>query len=50
MRTADEKGLGRHHAHRLTGATSAVEQKAATAQDYPMFSQPITTDQVSAPS
>jgi hypothetical protein len=29
-----------------TAATSAEEQKAATAQDYPMFSQPMTSDQV----
>jgi len=31
---------------RATPATSAEEQKAATAQDYPMFSQPMTSDQV----
>jgi len=29
-----------------TAATSAEEQKSATAQDYPMFSQPMTSDQV----
>ena len=46
MRTAYEKGYDVITLTDCTAATSAEEQKAATAQDYPMFSQPMTSDQV----
>ena len=29
-----------------TAATSSEEQRAAVSQDYPMFSQPMTSEQV----
>ena len=46
MRTAYEKGYDVITLTDCTAATSAEEQTAATAQDYPMFSQPMTSDQV----
>jgi len=46
MRTAYEKGYDVITLTDCTAATSAEEQQAATAQDYPMFSQPMTSDQV----
>jgi nicotinamidase-related amidase len=46
MRTAYEKGYDVITLTDCTAATSAEEQKSATAQDYPMFSQPMTSDQV----
>jgi nicotinamidase-related amidase len=46
MRTAYEKGYDVITLTDCTAATSAEEQSAAIAQDYPMFSQPMTSDQV----
>ncbi|MDX6519689.1 MAG: hypothetical protein QOF08_294 [Gaiellales bacterium] len=46
MRTAYEKGYDVITLTDCTAATSAEEQTAAIAQDYPMFSQPMTSDQV----
>jgi nicotinamidase-related amidase len=46
MRTAYEKGYDVITLTDCTAATSAEEQRSATAQDYPMFSQPMTSDQV----
>jgi nicotinamidase-related amidase len=46
MRTAYEKGYDVITLTDCTAATSAEEQQSATAQDYPMFSQPMTSDQV----
>jgi nicotinamidase-related amidase len=43
MRTAYEKGYDVITLTDCTAATSAEEQKSATAQDYPMFSQPMTS-------
>ncbi len=43
MRSAYEKGYDVITLTDCTAATSADEQKAATAQDYPMFSQPMTS-------
>jgi nicotinamidase-related amidase len=43
MRSAYEKGYDVITLTDCTAATSAEEQKAATAQDYPMFSQPMTS-------
>jgi nicotinamidase-related amidase len=49
MRSAYEKGYDVITLTDCTAATSADEQKAATAQDYPMFSQPMTsTDAIGA--
>ena len=45
MRTAYEKGYDVITLTDCTAATSAEEQQSATAQDYPMFSQPMTSDQ-----
>jgi nicotinamidase-related amidase len=46
MRTAYEKGYDVITLTDCTAATSAEEQKSATAQDYPMFSQPMTSTEV----
>jgi nicotinamidase-related amidase len=46
MRTAYEKGYDVITLTDCTAATSSEEQSAAIAQDYPMFSQPMTSDQV----
>jgi nicotinamidase-related amidase len=46
MRTAYEKGYDVITLTDCTAATSAEEQTSATAQDYPMFSEPMTSDQV----
>jgi nicotinamidase-related amidase len=46
MRTAYEKGYDVITLTDCTAATSAEEQQSATAQDWPMFSQPMTSDQV----
>jgi nicotinamidase-related amidase len=46
MRTAYEKGYDVITLTDCTAATSAEEQTSATAQDYPMFSQPMTSDEV----
>jgi len=43
MRTAYEKGYDVITLTDCTAATSAEEQQAATSQDYPMFSQPMTS-------
>jgi nicotinamidase-related amidase len=43
MRSAYEKGYDVITLTDCTAATSADEQKSATAQDYPMFSQPMTS-------
>jgi nicotinamidase-related amidase len=43
MRSAYEKGYDVITLTDCTAATSADEQKAATSQDYPMFSQPMTS-------
>jgi len=43
MRSAYEKGYDVITLTDCTAATSAEEQKAATSQDYPMFSQPMTS-------
>lgn len=43
MRTAYEKGYDVITLTDCTAATSAEEQKSATGQDYPMFSQPMTS-------
>jgi nicotinamidase-related amidase len=49
MRSAYEKGYDVITLTDCTAATSADEQKAATSQDYPMFSQPMTsTDAIGA--
>jgi nicotinamidase-related amidase len=45
MRTAYEKGYDVITLTDCTAATSAEEQHSAVAQDYPMFSQPMTSDQ-----
>jgi ureidoacrylate peracid hydrolase len=46
MRTAYEKGYDVITLTDCTAATSDEEQQVATARDYPMFSQPMTSDQV----
>jgi nicotinamidase-related amidase len=46
MRSAYEKGYDVITLTDCTAATSAEEQAAATSQDYPMFSQPMTSDQM----
>ena len=46
MRTAYEKGYDVITLTDCTAATSAEEQQSATSQDYPMFSQPMTSDEV----
>jgi nicotinamidase-related amidase len=46
MRTAYEKGYDVITLTDCTAATSDEEQRVATARDYPMFSQPMTSDQV----
>jgi nicotinamidase-related amidase len=46
MRSAYEKGYDVITLTDCTAATSAEEQKSATAQDYPMFSQPMTSTEV----
>ncbi len=46
MRTAYEKGYDVITLTDCTAATSADEQRSAVAQDYPMFSQPMTSDEV----
>jgi nicotinamidase-related amidase len=46
MRTAYEKGYDVITLTDCTAATSPEEQSAAIAQDYPMFSQPMTSGQV----
>ena len=46
MRSAYEKGYDVITLTDCTAATSSEEQSAATAQDYPMFSQPMTSDQM----
>ncbi len=46
MRTAYEKGYDVVTLTDCTAATSDEEQRVATARDYPMFSQPMTSDQV----
>ena len=43
MRSAYEKGYDVITLTDCTAATSADEQKSATSQDYPMFSQPMTS-------
>jgi len=45
MRTAYEKGYDVITVTDCTAATSRAEQEAATNQDYPMFSQPMTADE-----
>ena len=45
MRSAYEKGYDVITLTDCTAATSAEEQKSATSQDYPMFSQPMTGDE-----
>jgi nicotinamidase-related amidase len=46
MRTAYEKGYDVVTLTDCTAATSDEEQRVATARDYPMFSQPMTSDEV----
>jgi nicotinamidase-related amidase len=46
MRTAYEKGYDVITLTDCTAATSSEEQQAAVSQDYPMFSQPMTSDEV----
>jgi nicotinamidase-related amidase len=46
MRTAYEKGYDVVTVTDCTAATSDEEQRVATARDYPMFSQPMTSDEV----
>ncbi|MFL6040142.1 MAG: cysteine hydrolase [Gaiellales bacterium] len=46
MRTAYEKGYDVITLTDCTAATSSEEQQAAVSQDYPMFSQPMTSEQV----
>ena len=46
MRTAYEKGYDVVTLTDCTAATSEEEQRVATARDYPMFSLPMTSDQV----
>jgi len=46
MRTAYEKGYDVITLTDCTAATSDEEQRVATARDYPMFSQPMTSDEV----
>jgi nicotinamidase-related amidase len=46
MRTAYEKGYDVITLTDCTAATSSEEQRAAVSQDYPMFSQPMTSEQV----
>ncbi len=46
MRTAYEKGYDVITLTDCTAATSDEEQKVATARDYPMFSQPMTSSEV----
>jgi nicotinamidase-related amidase len=46
MRSAYEKGYDVITLTDCTAATSDEEQRVATARDYPMFSQPMTSDQV----
>ena len=43
MRSAYEKGYDVITLTDCTAATSAEEQQSATSQDYPMFSQPMTS-------
>jgi nicotinamidase-related amidase len=45
MRSAYEKGYEVITLTDCTAATSAHEQQAATSQDYPMFSQPMTSEE-----
>jgi nicotinamidase-related amidase len=45
MRSAYEKGYDVITLTDCTAATSAEEQQSATSQDYPMFSQPMTSDE-----
>ena len=47
MRTAYEKGYDVITLTDCTAATSAEEQRSATTSDYPMFSQPMTSAEVS---
>ena len=46
MRTAYEKGYDVITLTDCTAATSGEEQRIATASDYPMFSQPMTSGEV----
>jgi nicotinamidase-related amidase len=46
MRTAYEKGYDVITLTDCTAATSGEEQRVATARDYPMFSQPMTSGEV----
>jgi len=46
MRTAYEKGYDVITLTDCTASTSSEEQRAAVSQDYPMFSQPMTSEQV----
>ena len=46
MRTAYEKGYDVITLTDCTAATRSEEQQAAVSQDYPMFSQPMTSEQV----
>jgi nicotinamidase-related amidase len=46
MRTAYEKGFDVVTLTDCTAATSDEEQKVATSRDYPMFSKPMTSDEV----
>ena len=46
MRTAYERGYDVITLTDCTAATSSDEQRSAIAHDYPMFSQPMTSDQV----
>jgi nicotinamidase-related amidase len=46
MRTAYEHGYDVVTLTDCTAATSDAEQQSATSQDYPMFSQPMTSDEV----
>jgi nicotinamidase-related amidase len=47
MRSAYEKGYDVITLTDCTAATSDEEQRVATARDYPMFSQPMTSAEVS---
>jgi len=46
MRTAYERGYDVITLTDCTAATSSAEQEGATTRDYPMFSQPMTSEQV----
>jgi ureidoacrylate peracid hydrolase len=45
MRSAYEKGYDVITLTDCTAATSAEEQQSATSQDYPMFSQPMSSSE-----